>query len=142
MADKKETKVNPKSETKAEVTTGGKETMDERTCPLCEGTLTKFERVTVSGTTSLWCDKCELEFVQYPDDNEEGVQRTGMHLLLPLDKFSEEEWQDFLFTERNFYGEEIPDRMPSFSSPEEREMIEAEREQVTKEQRAWRERVG
>lgn len=116
--------------------------MDKRTCPFCERTLTKLERVTIPDTTSLWCDKCELEFIQYPSGNKKGVQRTGLHMLLPLAKFSPGTWMDLLLTERNFYGERIPDRMPFFSSPEERKMVEEERKQIVKERREWEALVG
>lgn len=116
--------------------------MTEERCPFCETALINLKRIVVPDTTSLYCKTCKLELVQYPSTNKKGIQHTGLHALIPLANFLKSTWQEFLFTERNFYGERTPDRMPFFSSPEEKEMVQAERKQIAEEKREWEERVG
>lgn len=115
---------------------------DKRDCPFCDSALVKFEKNTVQNTISFWCDECELEFVQYPQGNKKGVQRTGLHIFIPLARYSEEEWRDFLFTEKNVYGEMIPERMPIFSSPGEKEAVQKQREQKLQVRREWEKKVS
>lgn len=116
--------------------------MDEQTCPFCESTLHEIDPYFIPNTKSLYCETCDIQFVQYPPDNKKSGQRTGLYAFTPLAKFSKEEWGDFLFGDRNIYGEEIPDRMPIFASPEEKDRMNKLREKKLQERREWEEQVG
>ena len=116
--------------------------MAEQTCPFCESTLHEIDPYFIPNTKSLYCETCGIQFVQYPSDNKKGVQRTGLYAFIPLAKFSKSEWEDFLFSDRNIYGEAIPDRMAFFSSPEERKKVEEKRELELQNRDEWQKLVG
>ena len=116
--------------------------MAEQQCPFYERGLYKLEKDSRDNEEHFHCEECNLEFVKYPSSNKKGVQRTGIYLLLPLIDFSKGTWEDFLFTDRNIYGETIPDRMPCFNSPEERKEVEEERKLELQSRDEWQQLVG
>lgn len=116
--------------------------MDKQKCPFCDSTLSEIEGNEISNTKSFYCDTCDLEFIKYPSDNKKGVQRTGLYVFIPLAKFSKEEWENFLFTERNSFGEEVPDRLSSFASSAEKDRMRRHLEQKLQKRREWEEQVG
>ena len=116
--------------------------MAEQQCPFCDNPMDELERDSRDNKKHFNCEECSIELVKYPSSNKEGVQRTGLYAFIPLDWFSKDEWTTFLFEDENIYGETIPDRMPSFSSLEERKKVEEEREQKLQESREWEAKVS
>jgi len=104
-------------------------------CPVCEGELDSLDRHKdrFENVGRFFCDNCNVEYHQYPKENKEGVQMTGWHAYIPLKNFPQEAWNEFLFTEWNYYGQRMPERASSGYGPTEKEKAEA---------KEWYERVS
>jgi len=114
-------------------------------CPICESKidditrLQKFRNPETEGIKHYFCDECNVEFYVYPKSNKEGVQMTGWYAHIPLKNFPKDLWQHFLLTERNIYGEEMPERLSVYSDIDrETERRKKRREEIEE----WEKRVG
>lgn len=110
-------------------------------CPICEDKLNYITRPGVEGIQRFFCESCDVEFYVYPEGNKEGVRQTGWHAHIPLKNFPKKVWEEFLHTERNYYG----DVMPSRGSCLSKEDFKRETEYRKRESRKiaeWEKKVG
>lgn len=123
-------------------------------CPVCDSELDALDRRKdgFENVETFFCSVCEVEFHRYPKDNKKGVQMTGWYAYIPLSEFTRDAWLEIIHTERNIYGEEIPDRMPFNFHPFIKDDDEAirvgkeraaeARERALAAQKEWQEKVG